>query len=646
MPAQSLHFRPSWCPNMHLVTTRSAAAKFAARCNSNHVFTQSPIPVAGNHRKAWVLKLASNTFAKNCVLLSHLNELQINSMSRAFTLIFIWSIAAFVPCHLSAQIPCSDFVFNRWQHPLMYATTIRDCITTQDGNMVIAGYYMTNYDSIRSLICKANTQGDILWRNDVIFDDTYETADAVAELPDGSFIVAGAESTLVGADTFAHAYLARFSANGKIIWDKVYETPAFQESFQDVAICPNGDMIVLGNQSTNTGPLLWVLRLDSNGVIIWSKEFDKRNGYSILAIQTGGFWLSARKYNQTSSTLYRFDDFGNIVDELTLNGWYVEKLIPINGQGFVGVGGKDNDLWIAKLDMNGGMQWEKQYGGSGNEVGHHVSAIPGGGFYVLGSTDSGDGDLCLSRGNGDHWVLQLDDAGDLLWQKTYGGSGWDAASGGIVTCPDGFIVVGETTSNDWDAADIPDHQINLSPLWIFRCNNLRYENLDIVQTDTSVCLDDPIRLNVGPLNCIGQLRWNTGETGSEIQPDSQGIYWVENLYGSCVDRDSVHIRFLPCNGESCILFPNAFTPNDDGYNDFFEPIIQCGDVAEIKIWVYNRWGQLVYKHEGLGTAGWDGKTSNGESLPSDLYIWRCSYQNLIDGQLISEIKSGEITLIR
>jgi gliding motility-associated-like protein len=367
--------------------------------------------------------------------------------------------------------------------------------------------------------------------------------------------------------------------------------------------------------------------------------------YSILAIPTGGFWLSARKSFQSFTTLYRMDDFGNIIDELTLNG-YAEKLTSINGQEFVGVGGKDNDLWIAKLDLNGGIQWEQQYGGTGIEIGHHVSMILGGGFYVVGSTLSSDGDVCLTRGEGDHWVLQLDDAGDLLWQKTYGGSGWDLASGGIVTCPDGFIVVGETTSNDWDAADIPDHQIFYSPLWIFRCNNLRYENLDIVQTDTSVCLNDPISLNVGPLNCIGQLQWNTGETDSEIQPDTQGIYWVENLYGSCAARDSVHIRFLPCNGESCILFPNAFTPNDDGYNDFFEPIIQCGDVAEIKIWVYNRWGQLVYKHEGLGTAGWDGKISNGESQPSDLYVWRCSYQNLIDGQLISEIMSGDITLIR
>lgn len=525
----------------------------------------------------------------------------------------------------------------------MYATTIADCIQTQDDNMVIAGYYITNYDSLRCLICKMNKQGDLIWRNDIIFDVTHETASAVAELPDGSFVVACAQATPAGPDSSAHAYLAKFSADGVMMWEKAYDPPSLQEYFRDVVICPNGDMILLGSKSTNTQNLVWLLRVDSNGNIIWSKEFGQLYATSIMGISTGEFWLCATKTYDQHSTLFLMDDLG-IVEEIALNG-YVTKLTSINGQDFIGVGGKDDDLWMARFDQNGAVKWEKQYGGSSSEIGGHISTIPGGGFYVLGNTISNDGDICLSRGGGDQWVLQLNETGDLLWQKTFGGSGWDY-SRGIFTCPDGFIVVGETFSHDWDAADIPQSQINYSPLWIYRCNNLRYEKLNIIQSDTSVCLHDPISLQVAPSNCIGELRWSTGATGTEIQPDSQGVYYVENIYGSCVDKDSVHIRFLPCNGESCILMPNAFSPNADGYNDFFQPIIQCGDVTDLKIWVYNRWGQLVYTQNQIGAAGWDGKNLKGEALPSDLYVWRCSYQNLIGGKLIAEIKTGEITLIR
>ncbi|MBL7825592.1 MAG: gliding motility-associated C-terminal domain-containing protein [Saprospiraceae bacterium] len=566
-------------------------------------------------------------------------------MSKAYLFVTCLFFAFLPTCSLSAQIPCSDFVFNRWYNQLMYATTIKDCITTQDSNAVAVGYYITNYDSLRCLIFKANRQGEIVWRNDVIFDGTYETAHAVTELPDGSFIVVGDQATLVGADTFAHAYLAKFSANGEIIWEKSFDTPSVQEYFRMVALCPNGDLILLGEQTfMNIAPADWLLRLDGNGNVLWEQFIPNIYGYySILSIPSGGFWLSARRNFQTY--LFRVDDSGNIVDEVNAHG-YAEKLIPIDKNTFIAVGAIDQDLWIAKFDMEGELQWEKQYGGSSNESGHHVSVIPSGGYYVLGSTFSQDGDVCLSRGGGDHWVLKLDDAGNMLWQKSYGGSGWDIASGGIVTCDDGFMLVGETTSHDWDCENIPNHQIFYSPLWMMRCNNLRYEKVNLVQADTSICLDAPLSLTIDPLNCAEELRWNTGETSSLIQPDSQGVYWVEQVYGSCFSRDSVRIQFLPCNGESCVLFPNAFTPNSDGSNDYFQPLIQCGEVVEMNMLVYNRWGQLVYKSNHFESSGWDGKSSDGELLASDLYFWRCTYQHLLEGQKNDVIQSGEIVLLR
>ncbi|NRB64992.1 MAG: gliding motility-associated C-terminal domain-containing protein, partial [Saprospiraceae bacterium] len=86
--------------------------------------------------------------------------------------------------------------------------------------------------------------------------------------------------------------------------------------------------------------------------------------------------------------------------------------------------------------------------------------------------------------------------------------------------------------------------------------------------------------------------------------------------------------------------PNAFTPNGDDVNDFFN-LVFVGAISISEFRIYNRWGQLVYNNDTPDT-GWDGNIS-GNPAPSDVYIFQIGIL-FPDGQLFTE--QGEVTLIR
>ncbi len=89
--------------------------------------------------------------------------------------------------------------------------------------------------------------------------------------------------------------------------------------------------------------------------------------------------------------------------------------------------------------------------------------------------------------------------------------------------------------------------------------------------------------------------------------------------------------------------PNAFTPDADGTNDFFN-VILSGDIVDMEVRefkIFNRWGAEVYNNDTPDT-GWDG-THRGKPSPSDVYIYRIVFERFT-GEVVTE--TGDVTLIR
>ena len=112
----------------------------------------------------------------------------------------------------------------------------------------------------------------------------------------------------------------------------------------------------------------------------------------------------------------------------------------------------DRDLWVLKLSSAGEIIWQRTYGGSGGELGGSMLETADGCFLLQLTTNSNDGDVVGYHDGGtqDHWLLKIDGSGAILWSRALGGSGFDAGSKLIMTADGGFMVILQTESSDGD----------------------------------------------------------------------------------------------------------------------------------------------------------------------------------------------------
>jgi gliding motility-associated-like protein len=136
--------------------------------------------------------------------------------------------------------------------------------------------------------------------------------------------------------------------------------------------------------------------------------------------------------------------------------------------------------------------------------------------------------------------------------------------------------------------------------------------------DTTLCLSENPILDAG----AGMIsyKWNTGATTRTIVAYDSGVYAVrvKDVEG-CVSSDSINMKKRKDLYPSNIFMPNAFTPNNDGRNDFY-PLNQYkvkGAVYNIKL--YNRWGEKIMEMESPDI-NWDGNI-NGKPAPEGVYIF-------------------------
>jgi hypothetical protein len=112
------------------------------------------------------------------------------------------------------------------------------------------------------------------------------------------------------------------------------------------------------------------------------------------------------------------------------------------------------NLMVGKIDSNKQLSWVKIYRGQRKDHGYCVINLLDGGYAVLGSTESSDGDVSWNRGSEDIWLLRLDANGDLLWQRTFGSTYSDQPLSLTQTADSSFVILGRSNGFDYD---VPFH---------------------------------------------------------------------------------------------------------------------------------------------------------------------------------------------
>lgn len=108
----------------------------------------------------------------------------------------------------------------------------------------------------------------------------------------------------------------------------------------------------------------------------------------------------------------------------------------------------DLDYWICKMDGNNNLLWQKSYGGSGLDLLQSVKATADGG-YILAGTSASDADfdkLDICQGSTDYWVIKIDASGGEQWQTTLGGAGLEKLNQITQTIDGGYIIAGSSSS--------------------------------------------------------------------------------------------------------------------------------------------------------------------------------------------------------
>ena len=231
-----------------------------------------------------------------------------------------------------------------------------------------------------------------------------------------------------------------------IEWEKSYGGNQAEYLFDAIPTADYGFVLAgssLSKKSGNkaevgSGDLdFWVWKMDDKGDLDWQKSFGGSGSDMLMSIKNtydGGFILAG-----TSNSSIGFDK---------------------NDAGFGG-----NDYWVIKLNAKGKQEWQKTFGGIGQDDLTGICLTADGGFVLGGSSNStpsdsssdrmeveGFGNLALnmksedSRGNMDYWIVRLDKKGDVVWQKTYGGQYSDLLRVIEPTKEGGFIVGGYSNS--------------------------------------------------------------------------------------------------------------------------------------------------------------------------------------------------------
>lgn len=373
-----------------------------------------------------------------------------------------------------------------------YAYSIQQ---TTDGGYIVAGYsesnngYVTGNNGLDDYwIAKLDEVGNMTWQK-TLGGSGIDRAISIQQTMDGGYIVSGKSDSNNGDVTGNHGgkdyWVVKLDATGNMTWQKSLGGSGDDQSYS-LQQTTDGGYIVVGASNSNDGDVTdnnggkdcWVVKLDTSGNIVWQKSYGgsltdlaaavqqtKDGGYIVagstrsddgdVTDNNGGYDFWAIKLDATGNMIWQKSLGGSGTDssgsvQQTSDGGFILTGNSISNDGDLTGNNGWTDLWVVRLDESGNLIWQKSLGSSGTDIGLSVQQTTDGGYIVGGLSSSNDGDVIGNNGFDDFWIVKLDTTGNIIWQKSLGGSDADQVTSIQQTTDGGYIAGGFSSSNDGD----------------------------------------------------------------------------------------------------------------------------------------------------------------------------------------------------
>ena len=225
-------------------------------------------------------------------------------------------------------------------------------------------------------------------------------------------------------------WLLKIDSNGKIIWDNTFGGKK-NDIYGSTLVYSNNSIFISGQRAIkNKFSLKSILKFNSR-----KKTQESANYRSFIA-----------RLNGKGETVWEKDDFEDqkcITPYMTTLGKNIliagQKSTPFNGSG---------DAWVISMNKKGEVIWDANFGGRGADGGNYALVTKDGGYLSVGYTDS------YGFGKNDIWVIKTDFTGEKEWSKVYGGKLDDFGWGATESVDGGYVITGETFSFGNGQSDI------------------------------------------------------------------------------------------------------------------------------------------------------------------------------------------------
>jgi hypothetical protein len=290
-----------------------------------------------------------------------------------------------------------------------------------------------------------NAQIAIEWQK-CLGGTNWDYAYSIHQTTDGGYVVAGWTASNDGDVSGNHGgadyWLVKLDAAGNIQWQKCLGGTNWDYAYS-IHQTTDGGYVVAGTTGSNDGDVsgnhgnydYWVVKSDASGNIQWQKCL-------------GGTG----------------DDYAYSIQQTTDGGYVVAGWTASNDGDVSGYHG-GWDYWVVKLDASGNIQWQKCLGGTSNDEANSIQQTTDGGYVVAGRTESNNGDVSGNHGGRDYWVVKLNASGNIQWQKCLGGTSGETAYSIQQTTDGGYVVAGQTLSND---GDVSGNHSFISDYWVVK----------------------------------------------------------------------------------------------------------------------------------------------------------------------------------